>query len=88
MGASAGVLTGALACGRTDALTHALTTHDARMLHHRFERLKETAFEYAFLLKVFGQLDTKAKPGSLAANASPGSSAKQQQQQQPVVKAS
>lgn len=30
----------------------------------RFERLKETAFEYAFLLKTAGMLDVKPKPGS------------------------
>jgi hypothetical protein len=30
----------------------------------RFERLKETAFEYAFLLKTAGMLDVKPRPGS------------------------
>ena len=30
----------------------------------RFERLKETAFEYAFLLKTAGMLDVKPTPGS------------------------
>lgn len=30
----------------------------------RFERLKETAFEYAFLLKTAGMLDSKPLPGS------------------------
>lgn len=32
--------------------------------HCRFERLKETAFEYAFLLKTAGMLDVQPTPGS------------------------
>eukprot|EP00879_Flechtneria_rotunda_P033164 GHRR01036705.1.p1 GENE.GHRR01036705.1~~GHRR01036705.1.p1 ORF type:complete len:506 (+),score=173.15 GHRR01036705.1:386-1903(+) len=38
----------------------------------RFERLKETAFEYAFLLKTAGMLNTKPKPGSASSAAVPG----------------
>lgn len=36
----------------------------------RFERLKETAFEYAFLLKTAGMLDTKPRPGSASSSSS------------------
>jgi hypothetical protein len=35
----------------------------------RFERLKETAFEYAFLLKTAGMLAVKPHPGSSKAAA-------------------
>jgi hypothetical protein len=49
------------------------------MLHathatHRFERLKEIALEYAFLLKTQGMLDTKPAPGSNAGKDSSSSS--------------
>lgn len=37
-----------------------------RLLPCRFERLKETAFEYAFLLKTAGMLDVQPQPGSAA----------------------
>lgn len=50
---------------------HARHTHDwlhllpaAALRCCRFERLKETAFEYAFLLKTAGMLDSKPLPGS------------------------
>jgi hypothetical protein len=41
----------------------------------RFERLKETAFEYAFLLKTAGMLDVKPKPGSSSTAAAPAAAA-------------
>jgi hypothetical protein len=41
----------------------------------RFERLKETALEYAFLLKAAGQLALEPAPGSGSVDASAGAAA-------------
>ncbi|KAF5841230.1 hypothetical protein DUNSADRAFT_13875 [Dunaliella salina] len=41
----------------------------------RFERLKEVAFEYAFLLKTQNMLGVKAQPGTAAEKAQPGTAA-------------